>query len=106
MMFSMTKSNPFASGQPFRDEGTSLDSEKSLRNGISKNFAHEATVAPAIVQAQSWGTEGEIMDPGCPYAAVLREPLHRITLVRQTGKGCHSGVTSLTNGVLYCTLFL
>ena len=58
-MFSMSKTNPFASVQPFRDDPAPLSSEQGFRNGAS-SAAREATVAPAIVTTQSWGMEGEM----------------------------------------------
>ena len=58
-MFSMSKTNPFASVQPFRDDPAPLSSEQDHRNGVSST-AREATVAPAIVTTQSWGAEGEM----------------------------------------------
>lgn len=57
-MLSMSKSNPFASVQPFRDDSAPPDSEQGYHNGAS-SVAREATVAPAIVTTQSWGSDGE-----------------------------------------------
>ncbi len=57
-MFNMSKSNPFASGQPFRDDPAPSGNEQNFHNGAS-SASPEATVAPAIVTAQAWGTEGE-----------------------------------------------
>ena len=57
-MFSMSKSNPFASVQPFRDDPAPPDNEQGFHDGAS-SMTREATVAPATVTTQSWGSDGE-----------------------------------------------
>ena len=62
-MFSMSKSNPFATGQPFRDEAAPLESERprGFFNGPGTSSTSDlATVAPAIVATTSWGEEGQL----------------------------------------------
>ena len=54
----MSKNNPFASGQPFREDPAPSGTEQGFRNGASST-SREATVAPALVTAEAWGTEGE-----------------------------------------------
>jgi len=63
----MSKNNPFATVQPFQDEARPLDTigEQGLVNGAGKSGTQEATVAPAIVTTQSWGTDGKMLITAC-----------------------------------------
>ena len=71
-MFSMSKSNPFASVQPFRDDPPAPpDAQQGLHNDTS-SITREAAVAPAIVTTQSWGEEGETSSTISPAPLKLR----------------------------------